>query len=48
MAQTQDEIDLNEAYVMGFDDARAQRPPRPEKNKNEQFYTIGYEDGERP
>lgn len=47
MAETQDDQDNNRSYIRGFNDSRNKRAADPSSAPNEQFYTLGYEDGEK-
>lgn len=47
MAETQDDQDNHKSYIQGFNDARRQRASDPSSAPNEEFYRLGYEDGEK-
>lgn len=47
MAETQDDIDNHTSYIRGFNDARRQRAFDASSVPNEEFYKLGYEDGEK-
>ena len=47
MAETQDCKGNHTSYSRGFNDSRNQRPSDPSSAPNEEFYRLGYEDGEK-
>lgn len=47
MAETKDDQDNHKSYIRGFNDARNQRPSNASTAPNEEFYNLGYEDGEK-
>lgn len=47
MADTPDDIENQKSYLRGFNDSRNQRPYDDTEAGNQEFYKLGYEDGEK-
>lgn len=47
MADVQEDQDNHESYIRGFNDARNQQPKNSSSSPNEEFYRLGYQEGEK-
>jgi hypothetical protein len=46
MTDPLEELGARQSYIRGFNDARSQRAPSPDKASNEEYYHQGYAKGE--